>query len=335
MDFDKIISRSWTIIKNNKFLWIFGMLAGVAAGGSGFFNSLGTFSYKLNADKKIEEIFGSKYLNSVYQSVLEKLPKAFGIDNSSQTAPAIISNPAIESIFITIALLVLLLIIISIYLSLSSQAAMIYAVEKIESKNKTENFYSSFQIGRQYFWKFFAFGWLIFLIFFFAVLLFFAPIAIALILKLGIDLYIVLGIWAFIGFFAIIIMAVYLSPSSQYAYRFMVMKNQSIIKSFKSGLSLTRHQFRNTFVAWLINIGLNLGFSIFSSMVTILSALILFLIGYGLYLIGNMLVVYIYTALAGLTLLLISLILSGAYTSFVSCYWTLIFRATRYLSGNK
>ncbi|MDO8513488.1 MAG: hypothetical protein Q7S37_03220 [bacterium] len=303
MDYAKIITRAWDIIKKRRYLWWLGILA-VA------FASLGSLTDFLR------QVLGSSIPR-------EKMARGFILMFGSQLSD-------VWPLIVIVTGIILLLAILIAYLSNSAHAGLILSVNQLEENQQEETFGSAFHKGTQYAWRLFGLNLLIGLIIFGLLLVVFLPIALALIFQAGTATYVITGIFAFLGLLALIVLSIYLSLSAMLGARTLVLNDVSILVALQRGKKLVRHQLKHTLLAWLINIALYIGFAIVVGIASAVLTAIFVGLGY-LASQAGIGVLIGYSIIAVLIFLAILFVLGGIYTSYFSSYWTIAYRAIDYL----
>lgn len=313
MDFSKIIVRSYEILKKHRYLLWIGILAGLTEGGFGanIPNLYNTFNYKI--PPKTPDA-STRYLLNNWHHVL-------GI-----AWPYLVV--AIGGIF--------LLILVIIYLGNASRGALIQIANNIEEgRHHKKSFSEYFAKGIPFIWRLFCLDFFAGLIIFLSILILIVPIIIVSFIHSAAVLILISGMIALIGMLIIFILAIYLGIIVKYASRIIVLEDVSTLEAFKKARQILHLQAENSLVAMLINIGLGIAFAIALFIAIIFIALLLFGLGYALYIVTNTWVVVTYGIIAGLALFLSLIIISGAFSAFISTYWTLTYRAAKYLAHKR
>lgn len=325
MDFSKIISRAWNIVKTRRYLWYLGILAASAEGssGSGSWFRLPASSAPTESPQNIDK-------SSV---LLDKVPQVLGTtDNKIDTFFSNTSNISnYWFIIIIIVGLIILLGILVVYLANSSRAGLIISVFNLEAHKKEETFASAFHKGNKFAWRLFGLDILIGLIIIAFIIAISAPLAIAIIYNLGTGAYIFTGIIAFVGALALIFLVIYLSILSKIASRAMVIDNLKILPAFRQARHLIDHDLKNNFLTWLINFGIGLAYSIVLFFIIIIVLAMLIGPGFIASLAGTGALIG-YVIIFGLIFFAATLVVGGIYTSFTSAYWTIAYRAIEYIN---
>lgn len=320
MDYGKIISRSWQLIKNRRYLWLLGFFALLTEGGSGFTNYYRT---------SLPGVPSSQPSSTNTAWIKALFTKVFAASDSGVGS---FTNGDYLALFVVI--IILLIIATVIYLSFSSRAGLIKAIDTIETdESKKLSFGWGVAKGRKSFWKLLLLQILI------------AVLIIGIIAVAGMPLliyflyYKISGwlifsiIWAVLGVLAFILAAVYLSIITRLAEREIVLNKVGVFRSLSLSYKLLKKQPGKTIIVWLISIGLGMGYGIAVGLALAILLLVLGGIGYGLYLLSTVAMI-IYAVVFGLALLVVLFTIAGTFNSFLSAYWTLSYRALNYLAKN-
>ena len=289
MDYFGVIKKAFKLTLKNKFLWIFGILAGGAAGGS--------FNFSMPSS-------GSS----------GSWDKTFGKDFTNIDWTTFWTNYG-AIILIVIGILVVLSIIFFI-LNLISQGALVGAADKLE-KDQQPEFGSTFMVGWHNFWRIWGLNITLLLIILIGLSFLIIPVCILVIIgayasawAIGILLFIVnILLWIVVGF---------ISP---YALRIVVLKKHTVFESIRGALHLVRDNLLEVFVMYLLLtvVGFVVGMAVV--LVGLILLAILGLIGFGLYYVSAVALV-IYAVVAIIALFILCLAFSGAYSTFTSTVLT-------------
>lgn len=332
MDFPKIISRAWDLIKKRRYLWWLGVLAAFSEGGLGG-NGLSSVIQTFNRS----DLPKNPVPNSSSQGpIIDNLSHIFTESTSKNFNPVLLQR-ILEQIwpylivFFGLSFLILILII---YLSNSSRAGLIISVNDLENDkndNGPTNFISTFHKGTPYAWRLFVLDFLIGCIVFLSILIIFAPLIFSVIFQAGITAYILTAIFAFIGLLAIIVSIFYLSLVVRFASRALVLEDINVAKSISQSRQLIHNHLQNGLMSLLINIVINIVVSAVFVFVTLIICALLFGLGFAIHSISNEVATIIYAVITGVIVLISLWVISGIYTSFNSSYWTIIYRAINYI----
>lgn len=293
MDYFGILKRAYHITIKNKFLWIFGILAGGAGGMRGF-NFGSGFSGNEQDFQKLSDSFNSFDFNAFWSH--------YGV--------------LILGIFGFLVILGLVLAVVSII----CQGALVGSVDKIEKNEKTD-FVTGWKIGWHQFWRIFALGLIFALAVFVSLTILIVPVIIFVVTSL-IPLAIV---WGILFFLVCLFFWIVISIISPYALRVLVLENVGIIESIKRALKLLRHRFGNIVIMYLLLmvVGMAVGVGLVIAILFVLGIFVL--LGLGLWLI-NPIPAIIFWVIAGTCFVVAWVIFSGAYQAYYSSVITLTYR---------
>lgn len=292
MDYFGILKKAYKINLRNRFLWIFGILAGGTAGFNGF---------------------NSKMPNSSQDAW-----KNMGFRNFSDMDWSSFWSAHSVAI-ITLLTLLFVVSVVFFVLNIISQAALIGAIDKNEDDQKI-NFANSFKFGWKKFWQVWGLDITLLLIMLIALSLWIIPVCLLVINGSYISAWVV-GVLLFIVNFALWIMFAFISP---YALRVVVLKKLSILQSIRQSLHFVRDNLAEVFVMYLLLVAINMVFGIALIIAMITLGGFLFLIGFGLFFISQFLLA-IYILIAAIFFIAAIVVISGAYSSFHSTVLTLTY----------
>lgn len=289
MDYFDIIKKAFKVSLKNKFLWIFGILAGGAAGGG--------FNFQIPSS-------GSS----------GSLDKTLGKDLSTIDWTTFWTNYGTPILFVMVILLILAIIFFVI--GLISQGALIGAADKIEKDQKV-TFGNSFMIGWHNFWR--VWGLNITLLLAILIVLSFWIIPVCLLVIIGAYVSaVIVGILLFLVNLLFWIVIGFISP---YALRIVVLKKHSVFESIRGALHFVRDNLLEVLVMYLLLMVVGLAVGLAVILVGLILIGILVAIGFGLYYISSI-VLFIYIFFMVLILIVLCLAFSGAYTTFTSTVLT-------------
>jgi hypothetical protein len=227
LDYFEIVKRAWQIIWKHKYLWVFGFIIALAAGGSNFSNSL---NYSFN-----------------------------GAD--TQTASSSFSGfmAAYAILLIFIGLIMVLFGLVVWILSILATGGLIGSAAKIERGEET-SLRDGFRIGAKNFWRILGLNIIVGLIIFCLVIALIVPLVVVIVsissagdqgggMVAGLICFILIIILAV---FLIALVAWALSIITLYAVRYIVLEGQGVFASFRSGWGLIRKKPAETFFTFLI-----------------------------------------------------------------------------------
>jgi len=297
MDYFKVFTDSIKLWWNNKFLWLFGIIAVIFAG-----NSSGG---------------GSSSFNNTFSKDFENNP--FDKMNFDISAPIII-------IMIVLFILIMLFALIGIYLKSRSDASLIASVSPIEKGTKL-SFSSTWKLSEKNWFKLFLIRLIISIPLILFSLLFLVVVVLGFITlsrnsnsgMLPIMAIIMLPLACLAGIYAIITSILY-----TFAARFAIIKENSAWESLKLSWNYFTSNFSSLIVFWLLS--LITGFIVGPITIIIGLALIIPLIALIIPLaIANALIAIF---LGIISLILIGIVLSlisGPVYSFTEIYWTKVY----------
>ncbi len=284
MDYGRLITRAFQITIRHRFLWILGILAG----GGGSFN----FNY------------GGGPGNG------GPPPEAF--DRSLAWLLAHLY------VIILIGIILFLIVIFFIVVSIMANGGLIASVAGIEGRQSV-SFWKGMRAGYHAFWRLFAIGLLLFLVVASVIALMAAPIVILVLTEHYIPA-IALGL-LFIPPF--IILAIYVSILSMYAYRFTVIQATGAIESLVRANYTMFASKKEVLLVWLLSLAFGLAAVVGIMIVLVVIALPAIAIGVGIYLTLGLMATIVYALGPALVLFATSLLLNGVTTTFSSSFWTL------------
>lgn len=294
MDYIGILKKSYQISIKNKFLWIFGILAGGYGGFQGFGGSFNSFNSGGTDRGKIDKVINSFDFNTFW----------------SHYAGLVIG---------LIVFFVVLGIIFTI-IGIIFQGALIGSVAKIDADEKA-NFKTGWRIGWHHFWRIFALGLIYGLIVFISLTILIVPTIIFVLIHL-VPLAV---IWGILIFLICLFLWIILGIISPYSLRFLVIKDSGIVESIREAWRLLRHNFGHIIVMYLLLmvVGMVVGVGLLIAIVVILG--IFALIGLGLWLLSPIPAI-IFAVIAGICFFVAVAIFSGFYNTLTSSVITLTYR---------
>ena len=301
MSYGDLIRDAFRITLRNRFLWFFGFFAG-----SAFFNFP---SGGGNFDTDDFEQSGTG-------------PSAL----AAQVGPGVFDNAALVVGLVVVVLLVVLLFIV---MSIISQGALSESVAAID-RGEGRRFVSTFRAWLSNFWRVLGYYVLFFLI------------AVGLLVAIGVPIALVIGgtfaatqstgarvlvagLAGLVGLVLLILIFVPLHVISQYALREIVVRRARVFGSVGSGYGVFRRNLGRSLLLWLINLLLMIGVGIALLVAVLLVGLVLFIPTIALALAEYTTAAIVAGVVAGVILLPILLIASGAAGTFGHAYWTLAY----------
>lgn len=312
MDHFKILKRAFSITRDYRVLWVFGILLALTTAGGSSGN---------------------------------------GSDNEAQFQPGVphISPEVLNGLIIagvTLACVIFVLAIISLFVRYISETALIKMVDQYEASNEKVTWRQGFRLGwsRASFRLFltdFLIGVSMFVVLVLCLIIAGAPLLVWLtdstparvlgtVLTIGLAILVVL---------ALIVVGIVLSLLIQFIRRAIVLENLSVLDGMRRGLERVRQRLGDAVLMGLILFGLHLVWAIVMIPVVILLMIVALLVG-GLpallvwaivNLFGSETVAYIVAGVVGAPLFILviagpMLFLSGLKETYVSTTWTLTYR---------
>jgi membrane-anchored glycerophosphoryl diester phosphodiesterase (GDPDase) len=301
VSYGDLIRDAFRITLRNRFLWVFGFFAGSAffnfpSGGGNFdtddFERSGTGTSALGAQ------FGPSVLDSVV-------------------------------LVVGIVVVVLLIVLLFIVMFIISQGALSESVAAID-RGEGRRFGSTFRTGLRNFWRVLGYYVLFFLI------------AVGLLVAIGVPTALVIGgtfvatqstgariivavLAGLVALALLILIFVPLHIISRYALREIVVRRMRVFGSVGSGYGVFRSNLGRSLLLWLIHIGLMIGIGIALLVAVLLVGLVLFIPTIALGLAEYTTAAWVAGVIAGLILLPLLLVASGAAGTFGHSYWTLAY----------
>jgi hypothetical protein len=301
MNWNQILEKSWYYLTRRRYLIWFGVLAALTEGARGYYSGL---NYNFS---------GSGNESS------ERFKESFVVfANWASTYSA-------EILIVLVAIFLISLIIL--YISYSARASLIYGVNILE-EGKEGGFHKEFEAGRKFFWRFLGLRLLIAITLILILILVVLAFIGAFVLAANASLWLILPITLLCvpAIFGFTLLAVYLSLASALAERYIVIKNLPIIESIDNAIHLVRKKIGSVVIAWLINLVINLVIGIAYLVLIAVPVVFFIVLGSVSYLIGKELGLMIIIPLAALVIMAISLLAQGIFTTYLSVYWTLVFK---------
>ena len=303
MNYGDLIKDAFRISWSNKFLWFFGFFAG----GTGT-NFLG------NVPSGGGSFDGGDFEQS----------GAPGL--AAQVGPGLFDNVALIVALVAVGVVILLAFIA---MSLISQGALAENVAAID-RGEGRRFSSGWRAGLRNLWRVLGYYVVLFLL------------AIGLLVAIGIPIaLLVAGTFALtdstgariavavlaglVGLILLIVVFVPYSIVGQYALREIVVRGGGVFASVGGGYRIFRRDVGRSLLLWLINLGLGIGIGIAVIIALLLVGLVLFLPTIILAFAEITTAAVVAGIVAGLILLPILLVVSGATGAFFHSYWTLAY----------
>ncbi len=314
MDYTKIVSRAWDIVKTNRYLWWLGILAGF--GGS----SAGMRWYN----------FGGSHSRTTP-------PNSPGLDQSMRAFQDMVAANA--PILVWVGILLVIFIFCALYISYAAQAGLILSADAIEHKKKSHTFREAYRSGRPFAWRLFGMHVLLNL----AMLgVFFILVSLAFILLLvaagpgnlsGLD--VAFGLLGIILFVIVVVVMVFLvSLVLELGKRALVLNDSTITDAIIKAKELLYYEFTSAFFASLVNSIVVMLAAIMFMIALLVSVGLLVAIGLMFFAFSTMLGLA-YCLVASLAVVAALFTIGGLLCAYQSVYWTLSYEAIAYLAHHK
>jgi hypothetical protein len=304
MNYGDLIRDAFRITLHNRFLWFFGFFAGGT--GTNFVGNVPSGGGNFNFDDFQRS---SSDISGLTAQVGQGL---------SETV-----------VILGIVLVVLLIALFFIILAIISQGALADSVAAID-RGEGRRFGSAFTSGMGNFWRVLGYYVVFFLI------------ALGLLMVIGIPVALLIGgtfaatqstgvrvsVAVVVGILAVLLLIVVFIPLSiigQYALRDIVVRRERVLGSVGSGYGLFRHNIGRSLLLWLIQLALSIGIGIAFILLLLIVGLILALPAIALAVAGYSTAAIIAGVIAGLILLPLLLVATGAIGTFSHAYWTLAY----------
>jgi hypothetical protein len=304
MNYGDLIRDAFRITLHNRYLWFFGFFAGGT--GTNFVGQVPSGGGNFNFDDFRRSGAGVSGLTAQFGQGLSETVLIIGI-----------------------VVVVLLIALFFIILAIISQGALADSVAALD-RGQRRRFGSAFSSGTGNFWRVLGYYVVFFLI------------ALGLLMVIGIPVALLIGgtfaatqstgarvsVAVVVGILAVILLVVVFIPLSiigQYALRDIVVRRERVLGSVGSGYSLFRHNLGRSLLLWLIQLGLSIGIGIAFILLLLIVGLVLFIPTIALAVAGSSTGAIIAGVIAGLILLPILLVATGAIGTFFHAYWTLAY----------
>jgi hypothetical protein len=303
MNYGELIRDAFRITLRNRYLWFFGFFAG---GSTGF-----------NVPTNIPTGRGS-FDSDDFQSSSSML-------SALQVGQGLGTGALIAGIVIVAVILVLFFIL----MFLVSQGALTDSVAAIDRGDR-RGFGRAFRSGMGNFWRVLGYFIVLFLI------------AIGLMLVIGIPVALLIGgtfvatqsvgariavsvVVGILAFLALIVVFVPFSIIGQYALREVVVRRERVLASVGSGYGIFRRNIGRSLLILLIQFGLSIGIAIAFFLAFLIVGLVLFIPTIALVVAGYSTAAIVTGVIAGVILVPLLLVASGAIGTFSHAYWTLAY----------
>lgn len=311
MDYSKILSRSFEVVRKHRALWLFGILlalVGSGSGGGSRFNFPGAPSTNAGRDGTLP----------FTQPTLPQFDFA-----------------ALMPVIAAIGFGILLLVIVALVLRFVSRGALIGLVNEIEVDQTTPTIGRGFRIGFSRFWSLLGIAFLVNLPLAIFTILLLALAALPFVGALlssggrqGLDGIIGAGGAASIlilccVILVLILLAFVIYPFYEFMQRACVIGNRGAMDSIREGYRIVRGNLGGVLVLYILAIAVGIGFGIIMIPFALVFGAILLGAGFAVYFIANSITTAIIAvALVAIPIVLIVIFVSGVYEAFVSTFWT-------------
>ncbi len=307
MNYGDLIKDAFRISWRNKYLWFFGFFAGGTSSG---FNVPTIPSGGGGNDFDDLDPSGSEFSSSL----------------AAQAGQGVFEN---VGLLVALGVVVLLIVLVFIVLGLISQGALAESVAAVD-RGEQRRFSSAWRAGLSSLWR--VLGYYVL----------FILISIGFLLAIGIPLALLVGgtffatesvgarvsVAVLAGLAAIgllILVFIPLAIIGQFALRELVVRRERVFSSIGGGYRLFRRNPGRSLLVWIIQVGVMLGAGIALIVAVLLLGLVLFLPTIFLAVAGYTTAAIVAGAIAGLILVPLLLVASGALGTFNHSYWTLAY----------
>jgi hypothetical protein len=337
MNYGQIIKRSWEILKNNKFLWGLGILAGLVSGGGGVpsFNFPSNFQSAQPTPATIQTWPTVSPASGDANLSMANVGRVLGevVDRSGDAVKSPISATTISIIVLCVVFGIIIGLVI-LYFGTSAQAGLILAVDKLETTSEKMGFKKALNEGKKYFWRIFGAG----LLYSAYVLIFLvicgALIGIAILLNntVATVVIILLGVVLVIAF---LVSCLYLVVLYLFVTQIIVLENLGPIEALKKAHILVKNNWRDVLISWVIMMGIGFVVGLALVLALLIVGAILALVGFGVYGLTGVVGTVIYGIIFGIILFVVLLVVRGFITAYMSIFTTLVYRALYYIQAQK
>ena len=304
MDYSKIISKSFSYVRSQRYLWWLGVLAALTEGGYGRIYQFNPGGFDFN-------------------NLIEKSKSSPVGGNVLGVSTTWLNNDM--ALILTLALLFLAVIIAIVYISLSARAGLITSIDRLENNVSGKwGFGEAFHSGQRFVGKLFVLGICCFAIIALILLIFTVPIVVLFAAQTT-ALTIAAVTLLCLGLLVLFVAAIYVSLVYPFLERKMVLENCSLVYAVTAVNYQLKKQFVTIFLSYLVNVGLSIAYGIAVAVISMVVGGGLFGIGYLIYHL-NQTAMILYAVVFGLAFCFGMLFIAGIFTAFVSGYWTLAYR---------
>lgn len=290
MDYFAILKKSYQIAIRNRYLWIFGILAGGM--GSSFNISVPSNDYS----GKLDDFVGNQSFSS-WEGIFANY----------------------WGVLLAILGLIVLLSFLWAILSIISQASLIGSVRAI-AKGEKSNFRIAFFFGLHKFWRVFAIGLIMGLVIVSSLIVLILPVVLFVLSKV----YALAIIYGLLFFLIDLVLWIYIAITMPYILRESVLGEKGSWEAITSSWEFFKNHWRDIAVIYLLLLAVGVAFGFALILAILLIGGLLFAVGFALYL-ASQAVFWMYVAVFGLVFLGFMLTLGGFYTTFGSSVYTLAY----------
>lgn len=302
MDFVRILKEAWKITWNKKNLWWLGFFAVLTEAGSASPTFYQLPTIPTSGDKA----------KAAAGEIWTGLVSAF-------------SNPSVVTIA-TITILALLILIF--YVSYSSKAGLILAVDEHKDKKFDDKSIAKkyFNEGKAFAWKIFLFNVIMALIVFFVLAVVLSPM-IPLIIAIDQPQAVVMFVGLLIVAIAILmIFSIGMTIVKQLGERMIVLNKASALHAFLESIKMMFSNIGRVLLVWLISVALSIGYSLGSFLGLFLAGLLYFMTSALFYFVLKTPGLVFFSTTSGLIIIVAICIVVGGFSTFASSFWTLSYK---------
>jgi len=305
LSYRNLLKKTWNISLKNKYLWVFGLFASLAA-------TSGSIEYQILSKNLSRNLVDGSYLQLNNILSLGDLMQGLGAGLSI----LFIQDPWIILNALTLIIVSITLIVSFVWLAISSQVALVDHVKKILGPKKKTHILSiqeGLTIGNKKFWPVLGLNVLIKI----AVSLVFFIISIPLLFML-LSNTTGLIVTYLILFVFLVPVAVSLALMIKYAIAYNVLENESFLASLEKGWKLF---IKN----WLVSLEMAVMLFIINFLFGIAALIVISVLFFPLFLIGAMFNMIWLSILMLLFGILVVILLGSFLTTFQTATWTTLF----------
>jgi hypothetical protein len=309
MSYGEIIKTAWRITWRYRWLWVLGLFAGVTGGSAGGGSSR-----------------SGSFPSGTSGSGSSGIPSLGGLGSLSGS---MLTNLLIIALAV-LAVLIVLGVVWAI-LGVAARGGLVWAVNEIED-GRAARLGPAWSFGFSRFWRVFGLGLLLGLPMFVAVLLLLAGVILPFLpaIVAGTDpspatIVPVCGV-LLIGLPVLVIGGIALSIMFEMALRYVVLQDAHVVDSAKLGWQALRGRFKDTFLMWLINVGLNVGAGLVLTIPILIVAMVFIVPAVLAGVAGQWATVAGTVGVFVLIVVVASMVYTAIWGTFTSALWTDYFR---------